>query len=147
MSVNLPIDVIRHILSYGDPEVTIKHKAVINQLNYYKKEFNYLRHQLFNFYENWTEEQTMYFILNRNYFKVEAYGLICNCKTCINKKFDDMKSKKEQMAKWKLEKTRQESIERAHRNLVVTSVPLGTSAWARSSLYVNHIHDIWSINT
>jgi len=114
MSVELPIDLIEYILSYGDPEVTIKYKAVINQLKYYKKEFNYLRHQELNFYGNWTEEQTMYFILNRNYFKVEAYGLTCNCKTCINIQLDDMKSKKEQILKWKLDKIQSQRVEHAY---------------------------------
>lgn len=65
MRVDLPMDVIDHILSYGDPEVTMKYKAVINQINYYIKEYDYLRHQELNFYYNWRKEDIIYFILNR----------------------------------------------------------------------------------
>ena len=37
----LPDDVINEIMNYGDVNVTLKYIGVINQLNYYKKEFDY----------------------------------------------------------------------------------------------------------
>ena len=39
----LPDDVINEIMNYGDVNVTLKYIGVINQLNYYKKEFDYQR--------------------------------------------------------------------------------------------------------
>ena len=39
----LPDDVINEIMYYGDVNVTLKYIGVINQLNYYKKEFDYQR--------------------------------------------------------------------------------------------------------
>ena len=44
----LPIYVISHILTYGDPDVTMKYKVVVNQINYYIKEYKYLSHQQTN---------------------------------------------------------------------------------------------------
>lgn len=39
----LPEDIINEIMSYGDVNVTLKYKGVLNQLNYYRKEFDYQR--------------------------------------------------------------------------------------------------------
>tara|TARA_B100000965_G_C19392480_1_gene669608 strand:+ start:391 stop:765 length:375 start_codon:yes stop_codon:yes gene_type:complete len=39
----LPQDMINIVLSYGDPDNTFKYSTVLNQLRYYKKEFEYNR--------------------------------------------------------------------------------------------------------
>ena len=114
MRVDLPMDVIEHILSYGDPEVTMKYKAVINQINYYNKEYEYLRHQAFNFYYNWRKEDVIYFMFNRSYFKVQARGVYCNCQGCINARLKDKKIKEDKINKWKKNKKREERRIRAY---------------------------------
>ena len=42
--VSLPDVLIDEILSYGDIESRLKMNSVIKQLNYYSKEFEYMRH-------------------------------------------------------------------------------------------------------
>ena len=41
---NLPDDLLNSVLSYGDPDNTFKYSNVLDQLKYYKEEFDYYRH-------------------------------------------------------------------------------------------------------
>ena len=64
--INVPNDIINHILSFGDPEITKKYNLCLIQLLYNKKEFDYLRQLRMNTYYNWKKHHFKYFILTRN---------------------------------------------------------------------------------
>ena len=64
-NIYVPNDIINNILSFGDPEITIKYKSCINQLLYNKKEFDFLRNQKHNTYYNWKDYNFKTFILIR----------------------------------------------------------------------------------
>lgn len=75
--IYLSDDIINHILSFGDPEITEKYNLCLIQLLYNKKEFEFLRQSKMSIYYNWKEEYFKYFILIRVYQKKKL-----NYKTC-----------------------------------------------------------------
>ena len=114
MLPTLPMEIVDYILSYGDPSVTIKNKAIVSQLNYYSKEYEYLRHCPFNFYYNWRKGDVIYFIFNRCYFKIQARGVTCNCSACIKDTLNQNLIKEDAMKKWKRNKKREACRIRAY---------------------------------
>ena len=69
MTTNLPEDVISYILSYGDPDISVKYSYCLNQIVYNKNEFDVLCSRPGNTYDGWVDANFMYFILERNYQK------------------------------------------------------------------------------
>ncbi len=85
----LPNYLISHILSYGDPDVTMKYKAVINQINYYIKEYKYLSHKQTNQYYNRCKYDLLHFMFTRCYYKIQARYKICKYQTHTNLKINE----------------------------------------------------------
>lgn len=69
MTTYLPEDVISYILSYGDPDISVKFSYCLNQIVYNKNEFDVLCSSPGNTYDGWVDANFMYFILERNYQK------------------------------------------------------------------------------
>ena len=79
MAITLPQDIIDEILSYGDPFVTQKHEAVVNQINYHRKmlEVDSTQPMLFygrsNVYCGITSRHFYLYILDKSYMKKNVY--------------------------------------------------------------------------
>lgn len=103
----IPEVLIEYILSYKDPLVTQKQRVVFNQLNYYYREFCYLKKTPANFYSNWDEHDIIYFIFNRCNDKTQARGTICPCEQCEIERLREKLSKLNALKSWKKNKKRE----------------------------------------
>jgi hypothetical protein len=78
MTITLPQEIMDEILSYGDPFVTQKYEAVVNQINYHRKMLEvdsrltmfYLR---LNVYSGITSRDFYLYILDKSYMKKNVY--------------------------------------------------------------------------
>lgn len=75
--MNLPIEIVNEILSYGDVEVTQKFECVLRQLKYHKSEYDYQRSS--NKKSEWYYRPSTHFklyILMKNQIKQNIYKFI-----------------------------------------------------------------------
>ena len=87
MEVNLwnklPYDLIHEVVSYGDPIITVKYRNVLDQLIYYKKEFDYNRNNTSRPNRRW------YNVSENDYYKYALRETFL--KKNVNKFYGDLK--------------------------------------------------------
>lgn len=83
-TINLPDDVINHILSYGDPIITQKYSFVMKQMKFLNTEFNYKRKQLYNRWYLYKDTDFKHYILYKNNSKssINYCHVMCNHSFC-----------------------------------------------------------------